>query len=402
MKSKQKDIIMFALPRWDGPFSSTAFSLSKEMAKDTRVFYIDNPYTLKDLLTGWNNKQIRRRLMALLFGRHRYCKIDSSIPNLINITPLLTLSINFLPPGSLYNLLSSFNNFLVTRCIKAVIKDYRVKDYIFINSYNPFYLKNINSFNPSLTIYHCVDDITESKYIAKHGSSLERELITLFDLTITTSSRLKEYALRFSKNVFCIPNAADFQLFQQALNKDLPKPIELREVNDQRIIGYIGSVDHRIDYAILLTIAKIYPDWILLLVGPLSIEYENSGLSSLKNVITTGSKKLVELPAYIRYMDCGIIPFLCNRLTESIYPLKLNEYLALGKPVVSTGFSADLTDFHDVIKIASNKDEFVRSLLSEVQEDSPARVTKRLERAKKNSWETRIVEFWNIVEPYCK
>lgn len=402
MKAKHKDIIMFALPRWDGPFSSTALSLAKEMARDTRVFYVDNPYTLKDLLTGWSSPQIQRRLGALLFGRQRCRVIDSSLPKLINVTPLLTFSINFLPPGGLYNLISSINNFLVSRCIKAIIKDYKIKDYIFINSYNPFYLKNIRLLTPSLTIYHCVDNISESKYISKHGSALERELIASFDLTITTSSRLRDYALQFSQNVVCLPNAADFQLFHQAFGSNLPQPIELTERRGQKIIGYIGSVDHRIDYSILISIVNAYPSWTLLLVGPLSAEYENSGLGSFRNVITTGSKKLMELPSYVYSMDCCIIPFLCNKLTESIYPLKLNEYLALGKPVVSTNFSADLSDFGDVIKIAGNKDEFVRSLQSEVETDNPVSVSKRLERAKRNSWQSRIMDFWNIVEPQCK
>lgn len=66
MKAKHKDIIMLALPRWDGQFSSTAFSLAKEMARDTRVFYVDNPYTLKDLLTDWRSTQIQSRMGALL------------------------------------------------------------------------------------------------------------------------------------------------------------------------------------------------------------------------------------------------------------------------------------------------------------------------------------------------
>ena len=290
MKAKNKDIIMFALPRWDGPFSSTAFSLAKEMARDTRVFYVDNPYTLKDLLTGWSSAQIQSRLGALLFGRQRYRVLDGSLSNLINVTPLLTFPINFLPPGGLYNFVSSINNFLVARCIKAVIRNYKITDYIFINSYNPFYLKNIRSLAPSVTIYHCVDNISESKYISKHGSALERELIASFDLTITTSGRLRDYALQFSKNVVCLPNAADFQLFQQAFGKRLPLPVELTERRGQKIIGYIGSVDHRIDYSILISIVETYPTWTLLLVGPQSAEYRNSGLGLFRNVITTGSK----------------------------------------------------------------------------------------------------------------
>src|SRR5688500_1075094 len=83
----RNDIIMFALPLWDGPFYSTALSLSKELARDNRVFYIDNPFTLKDVLTGFRNQLIRKRLPALLLGQRRFRAIDPSLPNLIAVTP---------------------------------------------------------------------------------------------------------------------------------------------------------------------------------------------------------------------------------------------------------------------------------------------------------------------------
>jgi glycosyltransferase involved in cell wall biosynthesis len=246
-----------------------------------------------------------------------------------------------------------------------------------------------------------VDNIAASKYYtAKHGRSLEKEMIRKYDLTLATSQRLSEYARLYSKHVFYLPNAADFKLFQQARGASIDRPREI-ELVDRKIIGYIGHIDHRMDYDLLTDIARNYPEYVLLLVGPTGSNFERSHLEKLPNVIRTGSKLLTELPAYVRFMDCGIIPFLCNKLTESIYPLKLNEYLAAAKPVVTTNFSPDLNEFEDVIKIASTNLEFVASLSDELRTDSEEKQQSRLKKAAENTWEARVQEFWRIVDPYC-
>ena len=398
---KNKDIMMFALPRWDGPFFSTALSLAKELSRTNRVFYVDNPFTVKDMITGFFTKPIRIRMMAFFFGIDQYRRIDPDNPNLINVTPHPTLPINFLPPGKVYNFFSRINNAIVRRAIASVIRDHQIKDFIYINSFNPFYFPNLDAFRPLCKIYHCVDNIAASKYYtAKHGRSLEKEMIQNFDLTLATSQRLSEYARKLSKHVFYLPNAADFKLFQQAREAAIGRPREIEQV-DKKIIGYIGHVDHRMDYELLTDIATQHPEYVLLLVGPTGPDFERSRLEKFPNVIKTGSKLLSELPAYVRFMDCGIIPFLCNKLTESIYPLKLNEYLAAAKPVVTTNFSPDLNEFEDVIKIASTKKEFVASLSVELRTDSEEKQLSRVKKAAGNTWEARVQEFWRIVDPYC-
>jgi teichuronic acid biosynthesis glycosyltransferase TuaH len=397
MQTNQYDIVMFALPRWDSEFSSTALSLARELSKTSRVFYIENPFTIKDVLTGFRLSSIRKRIKALFLGKNKFLEIDKGNSNLINVTPLITLPINFLPSGWLYTILNEINNLLVVKCLNDTISKYGIKDFIFINSYNPFYFQNIQRFRPLITIYHCVDDIAESKYISKHGVPLEIKMIKEFDLTLSTSSKLKEYAEVFSKKAYCLPNAADFKLFDKSFNKMHVKPIELEGIN-QKIVGYIGSVDHRIDYGILISIVENYPDWILLLVGPLSDDFRKSGLQSYKNVIVTGSKRLSELPAYVWCMDCGIIPFVSNKLTESIYPLKLNEYLAAGVPIVATNFSQDLVDFKDVISLTRTKIEFITSLEKEVESDDVIKQRRRVSKASENTWEARVNSFWQIID----
>jgi teichuronic acid biosynthesis glycosyltransferase TuaH len=167
-----------------------------------------------------------------------------------------------------------------------------------------------------------------------------------------------------------------------------------------KIIGYIGSVDHRIDYTLLESVARNYPDWTLLLVGPLSNEYKASQLGEYSNVVAVGSKPLNELPLFVKEMDCGIIPFLLNKLTESIYPLKLNEYLAVGIPIVTTHFSKDLDDFSHFIGIAESPFDFVKLIEDEIEGDNEIKRSNRISKATTNSWENRVIEFWKIVEPY--
>ncbi len=303
--SRKADLVIFGLPRWDGPFSSTALSLAIELSKEVRVFYIENPYTIKDYVTQFWKIELRKRMMALFFGINKYQEIEDN-SNLINVTPHLTLPINFLAKGKIYNYLSAINNFLVERSLASIKKDFAISSFLFINSYNPFYFSNIRRQNPICSIYHCVDNIAESKYIGKHGSSLERSMIKDYDLTITTSRRLLDYALELSSHSYLLPNAADFKLFYNAKKRLTGRPKEMQRAKG-KIIGYIGSVDHRIDYTLLESVARNYPDWTLLLVGPLSNEYKASQLGEYSNVVAVGSKPLNELPLFVKF---------CSRVTH--------------------------------------------------------------------------------------
>ena len=128
-----------------------------------------------------------------------------------------------------------------------------------------------------------------------------------------------------------------------------------------------------------------------------SNDYIEHGLDKIPNVIFTGGKHITELPAFLQHFDMTLIPFLLNKLTKSIYPLKINEYLAAGKPVVSTSFSEDIRGFAKDIYIAQNHDEFVQLIDRAIAENTETKMQERYATAASNTWEERVKQFWEIV-----
>src|SRR4030095_14581691 len=113
---------------------------------------------------------------------------------------------------------------------------------------------------------------------------------------------------------------------------------------------------------LLVKIAAV-PENFLVMVGPITADkYRQAGLDQRRNVMFTGCKDIAELPAYLKYSHCCIIPFLCNQLTRSIYPLKINEYLSAGKPVVTTNFSEDIATFARVAYVIKTHQEFLTAI----------------------------------------
>lgn len=397
---RNSDIIIFSLSRWDAPYSSPSFSLAKEFAKNNNVFYIDHPFSLKDFLFEYRTAAIQSRKQALLWGKNIYTKPRNLPERLTVVTTRLTLPINFLPDGALYNCLAKWNDKIVFNTIRTIIKDFNLRKFVFINAFDPYFCIDFPpDIQPVKKIYQSMDDLTQVSYTARHGTRLEEKIIRTFDITLTTSQELRRLKLKYSDQVYLHPNAADFSNFKRALSEKFLRPPELIPAEGKKIIGYTGNIETRIDYQLLKALIDYHYDKFIVMVGPVTTpEHKSIGLFDYPNVIMTGSRKIEELPNYLRYFDCAIIPFKKTTLTKSIYPLKINEYLAAGRAVVATDFSEDIQSFGDVVYIGSNHAEFVSLIDRAIKEDSPDRIKARMAVANTNTWAARVEKFWEILE----
>ncbi|MCB0517401.1 MAG: glycosyltransferase [Lewinellaceae bacterium] len=395
------DIIYFTLFPWDNAYSSVSLSFTREFAKNNRVFYINHPYSVKDFLKGWKQPMVQQRKGDLLANKMRYETIPE-LPEVVAVQPPLTLPINWMQPGKTYDKLYEYNNRIIVNTIRQVVKDYKLKNYIYLNCFNPYYAGVLpKDMKPRLNIYQCIDDMTQEAYTAKHGARVEEEALRNADIAFVTSRMLHRLKKHLNPNTYVLHNAVDISIFREALEGPLPRPEELQGVKG-KIIGFTGNInEYRLNYPLFKKIAEQHPDKTLVLVGPLNSEcYKDYGLDKMPNVILTGGKHIRELPAFLQHFDVAIIPFLKNKLTASIYPLKINEYLAAGKPVVATDFSEDIRSFAKDIYLAESEDAFVNLINKAIGENCRELVAQRVATANQNTWTERVKQFWEVVDEH--
>jgi hypothetical protein len=392
------DLIIMGLSRWDNLLNSSVLNIAKEYSKSNRVFYIDRPFSFKDYYLKKEDSAIKRK-SALLDGEDLYQRVEFDHGYFTAVTPRLSWPINFLPEGKLYDLVLNYNLKKVGEVIEKIIKDFEIKNYIFLNSFIPEYFEVIpkNCVQPLLKIYRSSDDISQEEYIARHGVRKEREAIEKADIVLTTSFGLKEKLERIQKPVHRIPNAAEFKLFERP--SPMPSiPNELINAKG-KIMFLSGNISGlRIDYELIGKICQRFSNDTLLIVGPYSQkDFTDHGLEKYKNLILTGAKRVEQLQSYLAYSQCALIPFLLNTLTFGIYPLKINEYLASGLPVISTNFSEDIASFGEVIYLAESHEDFLVKVKTAMNENSEEKAKKRIQVSLQNNWGNRVGEIKRLV-----
>ena len=388
-------IFIITMSRWDGDVSSASLALAKVLSRDNPIFYLDYPYSWADVWRERNQPTVKKRMKALLWGKNYMINIPHQSKNFVAVTPKPSLPIYSLPAGKLYNFASNYNDYQLSKIIKKICQEKGYKNYIFINSFNPTYLAKIDKYlSPTLSIYQSRDAIEEIK---GHGLGKENICAKHYNLVMATSKQLcRNISLRTAQNVNYFPNGGDVQLFKTALTETLPKPKELENIKTP-IIGYTGAVCQRIDYDLMVKIAAQNPDKTIVMVGPRKDkEFTNIKLDDYKNIVFVGSKRIEELPAFLQYFDCTIIPFAKTNLTGGIYPLKINEYLAAGKAVITTNFSEDIATFEKSIFLANDHETFLKMIDLAIADNSIQQKHLRLATATNNAWEKRVELLWDL------
>lgn len=385
------DIIVMGLQSWDIGIGSNCINIAKEFAVDNRVLYVNRALDRVSSIKNKKDPKTARRLQSV---RGEITDLTEVEKNIWVLDPTVVLeSINWMPAG-LFNFFNRRNNRKLAGAIKAAGDRLGFNNAILFVDNDFFrgqYLKEY--LQPSYFIYYIRDYLLQQSYFKKHGPACEKDIMGKADLVVANSSYLAQYTAQFNKNSYDIGQGCDFTYF----NPDIPynKPSDLEPVQ-QPVIGYVGAlVGYRLNIPLLEELAARRPEWSFVFIGPEDESFQASRLHQLPNVHFLGKKNETELAAYVSYFDVCMNPQLVNETTKGNYPRKVDEYLALGKPVVAT-YTEFMLSFADYVFLGHNVDDYERIIADILQSSAnQATVEKRQAFALSHTWKNSVLKIYH-------
>ncbi len=357
------DIVCFSHLRWDFVYQRPQQLMSR-FAKNFRVFFIEEP----------------------IYGSGgTYLDTKRTKEGVWVIVPHLVVGIE-----------STWMDTKLKYLLQESFKSFDITDYI-IWYYTPMALSVGQSFSPKLVVYDCMDELSAFKNAPALLREKEMALIGSADLLFTGGASLFESKKQLSHDSHLFPSSIDKDHFAKARTL-LKDPADQSRISKPRI-GYFGVIDERMDLELVAQIAARRPDWSLVMIGPV-VKIDTGILPKYPNIHYLGSKSYDELPNYLAGWDVAIMPFAINESTKYISPTKTPEYLAGGKPVVSTAIRDVVDPYgkHGLVAIAKTSGEFIESIESQLHLKDTKGWLKAVDAfLNGNSWDTTVEKMMFLI-----
>lgn len=388
---KNENIVCISNTTWEGFYTKSTVQIMSLIAKNNTILFVEYPFTIKDLifgLFGINNVPVYR---ILGIKKRIVVKSTSFSSTLFNLVIPPVLSIEFIKIECIHRFLLKLNIRIYQLCVKKTLTKLNMKNPIIINAYNAIYGEHlIGKFQEKLHVFYCYDGPDVKRY-GQRAILADENFSKKVDGVIVTSDFLYNQKKEQNQNISVVKNGVDFKTFNTMAKT------EVSLIFTRKKIGYVGSLDHRFDIDTVEYAIQNMPENDFEFVGELMNKTVENRLAKYSNVKFKQPVPPNEVPGIMRNFDVGLIPYTITDYNKNIYPLKINEYLSVGIPVVLTTF-AELPDFKEVVTFASNKESFYSAIKNEIEHDNNTMIKKRIEFAKMNSWENRAKQFGNILE----
>lgn len=386
---KGETIVYFGPEPWAGLWRNR-HQLMSRFARDNDVWYVEPPTTLRRLAGGG-----KHGAGTVGTRRSRLCSRDPSGVNIFHSPWWLPIT-GRRPLKDI-----SLRLYLALLSLTAGLR--KKRPIIWVS--RPDMTDYLDGLAAKLTIYHVVDEYSgygsQSAEQRRVLIDREAELLRRVDVVIVVTPTLLSAKSAHNPNIHLVPNAVDFDAYaggQGAAPRDMagiPGPV----------IGYSGLISARLDLDLLRAAAESRPQWSFVFVGLVredGCRARIQQLRALANVHFLGQKSVFETPAYVRHFDIGMIPYAVNLRAQHASPLKLYEYAAASKPIVTTDFSA-ARDFEGRVEIIDDRDEFLAACercLALPSESGSIIENRRF--AASNTWERRVAQISRILQDHSK
>lgn len=393
---QNRDFVIIGLQQWYTPIGSNCKNIALQLARHNRVLYVNSPLDRKTILQSKNDPNVMYHLRAIKG------EVPDIVPigeNLWNLYPSSILeSINWIPSTSVFSWFNRLNNKKFAADIRLAIDKMGFRDVIIFNDndmFRGFHIKKL--LKPETYVYYSRDYLLGVDYWKKHGSRLEPQHIAGADVAVANSLYLADMLKQYNPRSYYVGQGCDLSLFNA--DEKHPLPADLAHVQGP-VIGYVGALNTlRLDLRILENIARERREWSLVLVGPEDEAFRSSSLHQLSNVHFLGRKEVNELPSYIQAFDVCLNPQLVNPVTIGNYPLKIDEYLAMGKPTVATN-TKTMSLFRDYVHLADQPEEYVGLIEKALAEGPELKKAERIRFARSHSWENSVAGIYEAIHSY--
>ncbi|MEI6882670.1 MAG: glycosyltransferase [Bacteroidota bacterium] len=395
-KLQGRDFIVFSVLPWVIETGSNSKNISIELAlSGNRVLYVDPPLDRITAIREGSDPNVKRK-KEVLRKKQQALRQDPAKENIWLYDPEVVLeSLNFLPDGSLYDYLNQNNAKKLANCVQKASDALGFKDYIvFVDSdmLRCCFIKDY--LNAKTYLYYTRDYLQGVPFWQRHGKRLEPVHMAKADGVVANSEYLKAWAEKFNPHSYYIGQGCNIEHFNPdknwALPNDWPK-------NERPKIVYTGfHTTLRLDLNLLIGLVETRPEWDWLFVGAEDKLFQESSLHGKPNVYFLGKKSIAELPAYIKYATVCINPQQLNDITKGNYPLKINEYLAMGKPSVATR-TEFMKSFSGHCLLADGVTEWSEVIEKAILSESIELAKARRLFALAHSWENNVKEIYKVI-----
>ena len=381
-QQEQEPVILYFGNDWFAENRTSSHHIARWLSQNYRVYYVECP--------GLRAPQGSSRDLKKLFQ-----KLFRSLRGATAVKEGLKVKTLFQIPFHRYAIVRWLNKRLITGSIRWLMWREKIRrpiTWFMIPHMAPI----VGRMGERLSVYYCIDDYGSLSDVNENiVREMDDETTRRADLVFIAAGTLLEQKLNLNRNTYVSPHGVDVEQFGQAQDEGLDIPADTQTL-PRPVIGFFGLIERRIDLDLLDYLAERRPQWTFLLIGRVAVS--DNQLPHRPNLHFIGKRAYENLPAYGKQFDAAIIPYRQTAFNYHANPLKLREYLAMGKPIVSVR-TPEIQKYADVVEVADSREEFLAKLDGVLAHpDSPEDARRRMSRIAGESWDARLREVLEIVQ----